>query len=135
VESAQRSVDTWLLRGRRVTTDGVPLDSNLIRPDVPVPSFWSISIAADRSNFLVAFCAVGSFTSNDGGCVRISRRVVLDSGVSFPLGAVSQFNPSGASDGTDFLAAWLEERADGYVARAARISETVPYSTRGIHGV
>jgi len=114
--------NTSLLRGRRVTTGGVPLDSALIRPELTNQSYWAVSVAADSSNFLVAFCTYGGLTIDDGGYVRISPAgAVLDSCVSFPLGAASQIGPSGASDGTDFLAAWFEERPQGKAVRAARI--------------
>jgi hypothetical protein len=111
--------------GRRVTVDGVPLDSGLIRPAPPHHSCTYPSVAADQANFLVAFCAFDSLTRDDNVCcVRISPEgVVLDSGIFFPFGADAQTGPSGASDGSDFLAAWTESRPQGQmVVQAARIA-------------
>jgi hypothetical protein len=111
------------LRGRRMTVDGVPLDSGLIRPELPGYSCEYPSVAADQANFLVAFSAYDTLSYDYGVCcVRISPDgAVLDSGIFFPMGADEQFGPSGASDGTDFLAAWLETRAQGQAVNAARI--------------
>ncbi|MBM3331397.1 hypothetical protein FJY68_06030 [candidate division WOR-3 bacterium] len=111
--------------GRRVTADGVPLDSVPIRPAPPHSSCTYPSVAADHRNFLVAFCAYDSLTHDDNVCCRrISPDgAVLDSGIFFPLGADAQTGPSGASDGTDFLVAWTETRPQGQtVVQAARIA-------------
>ncbi len=113
------------LCGRRMTVDGVPLDSGLIRPGPAGHTCRYPSVAADQANFLVAFCAGDTLTGDANGCcVRISPDgAVLDSGVFFPLGADAQTGPSGASDGTDFLAAWIETRPEGQtVIQAARIA-------------
>jgi len=113
------------LCGRRMTVDGVPLDSALIRPALPHHSCAYPSVAADQANFLVAFCAFDSLTrDNNVGCVRISPDgAVLDAGIFFPGGADPQTGPSGASDGTDFLAAWTESRPQGQtVVQAARVA-------------
>lgn len=106
--------------GRRMTVDGVPLDSGLIRLGPHGHSCTYPSVAADQANFLVAFCAFDTLTYDDDGCcTRISPDgVVLDSGIFFPLGADAQMGPSGASDGTDFLVAWLETQG----VQATRIS-------------
>ena len=111
------------LRGRRITVGGVPLDSGLIRPQLPGIGCEYPSVAADHANFLVAFNAYDTLTYDYGvGCVRISPGgAVLDSGISFPLGADAQSGPSGASDGTNFLAAWLEATGQGSAISAARI--------------
>ena len=108
--------------GRRMTVDGVPLDSGLIRLGPHGQSCTYPSVAADQANFLVAFCAYDTLTLDDNGCcTRVSPDgAVLDSGIFFPLGADAQEGPSGASDGTDFLAAWLEPQAEA--VEAARIS-------------
>jgi hypothetical protein len=110
--------------GRRMTVDGVPLDSGLIRFGSSGHSCTYPSVAADRSNFLVAFDALDTVTlGDDGCCVRISPDgTVLDSGTFFPLGADAQTGPSGVSDGTDFLAAWTESRVQGSIVQAARIA-------------
>jgi hypothetical protein len=111
--------------GRRVTVDGVPLDSGLIRPGPPGHACTSPSVAADQANFLVAFCARDTLTLDENGCcARISPDgAVVDSGRFFPLGADAQTNPSGASDGTDFLAVWTESWPQGQmVVQAARIA-------------
>ena len=108
-----------LLRGRRMTANAVPLDSNLIEA---LPGHYGEypSVVPDHANFLVACSATDTLTGDEGvGCVRISTGgVVLDSGIFFPTGADAQSGPSGATDGTDFLAAWL----DGSGISAARIT-------------
>ena len=111
------------LRGRRMTVKGVPLDSGLIRPQLPGYSCMYPSVAADQANFLFAFTAEDTVT-NDAGvcCVRISPGgAVLDSGIFLPLSPDVQSGPSGASNGTDFLAAWLETADQGSAISAARI--------------
>ncbi len=111
------------LSGRRMTADGVPLDSGLIRPELPGQVCLFPSAAADQAGFLVAFTAYDTLADDENVCcVRISPDgVVLDSGVFLPLGAGEQFDPSGASDGTDFLAAWFETQGQGHAVSAARI--------------
>jgi hypothetical protein len=111
-------VDNSVIRGRRVTVDGVPLDSSMLRLGPTDRSCRYPSVAADRSSFLVAFCS-----GNDGCYVRVSPEgAVLDSGTIFPLAADAQTGPNVASDGTDFLAVWTEPTAQGQSAiRAARI--------------
>jgi len=117
--------ETGPLCGRRVTVDGVPLDSGLIRPGLPGYVCSFPSVAADDSNFLVAFSAYENSNWEDNVyCTRISPEgVVLDSVISFPIGeADPQYGASGSSDGTDFLAVWTEERAQGHIVQAARIA-------------
>ncbi len=110
--------------GRRITVDGVPLDSGLIRPVLPnfIPTFPSV--AADDSNFLVSFTAYESVNYEDNVfCARISPEgEVLGPVTTFPFGVDAQYFASGASDGTDFLATWLESRASGDAVQAARIA-------------
>jgi len=112
------------LRGRRITVDGVPLDSELIRPQLPCGCQYP-KVAADHADFLVAFDAADTLSYDNGvGCLRISPDgAVLDSGIFFPLGADEQYGPSGASDSTDYLAVWLESQAQGDAVNAARISD------------
>jgi hypothetical protein len=116
--------ETGSLCGRRVTVDGVPLDSGLIRPELAgyLPSFPSV--ASDTANFLVAFSAYETSNGDDNVfCTRISPGgVVLDPVTSFPVGVDAQSNPSGTSDGTNFLTTWLETRGQGDAVQAARIS-------------
>jgi hypothetical protein len=119
------TTSSWnALRGRRVTHDGVPLDSSLIRPQLAGHSCSNPSVAADQANFLVAFGVTDTLTfEEDICCVRISPGgAVLDSGTFLPLGVDEQSGPSGASDGTDFLAAWFETQVQGNAVSAARIS-------------
>jgi len=110
--------------GRRLTADCAPLDSGMIRPSVPgyIPIYPGV--AADRNNFLVGFTVEDTVAYADGVCcVRISPEgAVLDSGIFLPLGPDAQILPSAATDGADFLAAWLETRGSGRVVSAARIS-------------
>lgn len=112
------------LCGRRVTADGVALDSGMIRPQVAGRVCVYPSVAADQANFLVAFTAEDTVSSSDCvGCVRVSPEgAVLDSGILFPMAADAQTGPSGASDGEDFLAVWLESRGTGSTVSAARIA-------------
>jgi hypothetical protein len=112
------------LCGRRVTTGGVALDSAVIRPHVTGRVCMYPSVAADQANFLVAFTAQDTMTYYSCvGCVRISPAgTVLDSGILLPVAADAQEGPSGTSDGTDFLAAWLESRSAGSIVSAARIA-------------
>jgi len=115
---------TGSLSGRRLTVDGVPLDSGFIRPRLRDYVCEWPSVSEDRKNFLVAACFWDTTTFNMGVCcARISPQgVVLDSGISLPMGADWQDMPSGASDGTDFLAVWTEDRAQGQAVSAARIT-------------
>jgi hypothetical protein len=110
--------------GCRITVDGVPLDSSLIRPDLPgfIPTFPSV--AADQSNFLVSFTAYETVNYEENVfCARISPDgEVLAPSVTFPAEVDAQYGPSGASDGTDFLAVWLESRPWGDAVQAARIA-------------
>ncbi len=112
------------LRGRRVTVDGVPLDSGLIRPDLPGYASMYPSVAADQASFLVALTAYDTLAYDENVCcMRISPEgMVLDTGIFFPMGADAQYRPSGASDGTDFLAVWCETQAPGVAVSGARIS-------------
>ena len=111
------------LCGRRVTADGAPLDSAMIRPQIAGLVCLYPSVVADQANFLLAFTATDTMTFNCIGCMRISPEgAVLDSGILFPMAADAQSGPSGTSDGTDFLAAWLETRSQGQVISAARLS-------------
>ncbi|MBM3332146.1 hypothetical protein FJY68_09930 [candidate division WOR-3 bacterium] len=118
------SWETGSLCGRRITVDGVPLDSGLIRPDLAgyLPSFPSV--ASDTANFLVAFSAYETnYYEDNVFCTRISPEgAVLYPFTSFPIGVDAQYRPSGSSDGTDFLSAWLETRGRGDAVQAARIS-------------
>ncbi len=110
--------------GRRITADGVPLDSGLIRPALPgfIPTFPSV--AADDSSFLVSFTAYETVNYEDNVfCARISPDgEVLGSVATFPSGADAQYGASGASNETDYLAAWLESRGQGEAVQAARIA-------------
>jgi hypothetical protein len=110
--------------GRRVTADGAPLDSGLLRPDLPgfIPEFPSV--AADQTSFLVAFSAYETVNYEDNVfCARVSADgEVLDPVLTFPVGADAQYGASGASDGTGFLAAWMESRGQGDAVQAARIA-------------
>ncbi|HTW92052.1 MAG TPA: hypothetical protein VMH22_10130 [bacterium] len=112
------------LRGRRMTVDGVPLDSGLIRPDAGGFSCEYPGVAADHANFLVAFSEYDTLSYDYGvSCTRISPGgAVLDSGIFFPLGPDAQSGPSSASNGTDYFAAWLESADQGSAVSAARIS-------------
>jgi hypothetical protein len=112
------------LRARRVTAAGVPLDTNPILPHVTGYVCLYPHVAADQASFLLAFTTQDTVLYNSYvGCLRISPGgVVLDSGTLFPSGADAQSSPSGASDGTDYLAAWLESRATGSAVSAARIA-------------
>jgi hypothetical protein len=111
------------LRGRRITVGGVPLDAGLIRLGLSRYDCLYPSVAANPAGFFVAFTAQDTAASDTNVCcVRISPDgAVLDSGIFFPLGPDVQSGPSGASDGNDFLAAWLETRAQRLVVSAARI--------------
>jgi len=111
------------LRGRRMTTGGVPLDSALIRPAVGGHFCFYPSLAFDAANFLVAFDVLDTMTNDeDIGCLRVSTAgSVLDTGLFFPLGAQEQFGPRGAFDGERFLAVWLETSKHGCDVQAARI--------------
>jgi len=128
----------YALCGRRMTVDGVPLDSGFIRPQLGERSCEYPSVAADDANFLIACTATDTLTyAQCVGCVRISPEgAVLDSGIFFPLGPDAQSGPSGASDGIDFLAAWL----DGSGISAARISadgavlDPVGFTVNGTRG-
>ena len=111
--------------GRRITADGVPLDSGFIRLRPANRACRCPSVDHDNSNFLISFTVFDSATLGQSPCcVRISPQgTVLDSGILFPLlSADAQYRPSGASDGSDFLAAWIEDRAHGRIISAARIT-------------
>ena len=112
------------LCGRRLTADCVALDSGMIRPELSGYSCMYPSVAADGANFLVGLTTQDTLSYVNGACcLRISPDgAVLDSGIFLPLGADAQSGPSGTSDGTDFLAAWLETRSQGQAVHAARIS-------------
>jgi hypothetical protein len=113
-----------LLSGRRLTVDGVPLDSGFIRPRLRDYVCEWPNVSEDRENFLVAACFWDTTTFNMGVCcARISPQgVVLDSGIFLPMGADWQYEPSGASDGTDFLAVWPEDHGQFAALSAARIT-------------
>jgi hypothetical protein len=113
------------LSGRRLTVDGVPLDSGFIRPRPRGYVCTDPNVSQDHENFLVACNYVDTTTYIFGVCcLRISPQgAVLDSGIFLPMGADNQYDPSGASNGTDFLAVWLEDRGGQFAAvSAARIS-------------
>ncbi len=112
------------LCGRRMTSDGMPLDTGLIRLELDDYSCESPCVSADQANFLVALTTYDTVLYRQGVCcVRIAPNgAVLDTGISFGLIADAQYYPSGASDGNQFLASWLESRATGSVVSAARIS-------------
>ena len=118
------SWDSGSVCGRRVTVEGVPLDSGLIRPALPgfIPSYPSVS--ADQASFLVAFSAYETVNYEDNVfCARISPDGgVFGPVITFPAGADAQYGASGASDGTNYLAAWLESRGQGEAVQAARVS-------------
>ena len=119
--------DVWpsgSLCGRRLTADGVPLDSVLTRPGMKGYVCTGPSVSQDQENFFVACNYTDTTVYNFGVCcLRISPEgAVLDSGICLPLGADWQYEPSGASDGTDFLAVWLEDQAQGSAVSAARIT-------------
>jgi hypothetical protein len=112
------------LRGRRITVDGVPLDSGLIRADLPGRNCTYPSIAADQANFLIAFNTYDTLAYDENVCcLRISPDgTVLDSAIFFPIGADAQYGPSGTCDGTDYLAVWCETQALGVTVSGARIT-------------
>ena len=112
------------LGGRRLTADGSPLDSAIIQPQIPGYDCVYPGVAADGANFLVGFTVQDTIAYAYGVCcVRVSPEgAVLDSGIFLPLGPDAQIMPSVATDGTDFLAAWLESRANRWVVSAARIT-------------
>jgi hypothetical protein len=116
--------DNSSLRGRRMTSDGVLLDSGLIRWGLDGYDCQSPSVSADQANFLVALTTYDTMHYREAVCcVRIDPDgAVLDTGIFFGLTADAQYYPSGASDGNQFLASWLESRGTGSVVSAARIS-------------
>jgi hypothetical protein len=113
------------LCGRRMTSDGMPLDTGLIRWGIDGYDCQSPSVSADQANFLVALTTYDTAAYRQGVCcVRIGPDgAVLDTGILFGLTADAQYYPSGASGGNQFLASWLESRATGSVVSAARISD------------
>ena len=120
--------DEWpsgSLCGRRLTVDGVPLDSDFIRPRLRDYVCNGASVSRNEENFFVACSFFDTTVGNMGVCcARISPDgVVLDSGFALPMSADMQLEPSGAFDGTNFLAVWGEDRG-GYAAElsAARIA-------------
>jgi hypothetical protein len=112
------------LRGRRLSANGVPLDSGFILPRPRNYVCEWPNVSEDRDNFLVACNYVDTTTYIFGVCcLRISPQgAVLDSGIFLPLSADGQYEPSGASDGTDFLAVWPEDHGQFAALSAARIT-------------
>jgi hypothetical protein len=113
------------LCGLRLSADVVPLDSDFIRPRMMGYGCTSPSVSHDRDNFFVACSFFDTTTLNMGvACTRISPTgVVLDSFIALPMSADWHYDPSGAFDGTDFLAVWIEDRGGQVSAvSAARIS-------------
>lgn len=110
--------------GRRLTHDAVPLDSGFIKPLLNGYVCEYPSVSPDHDDFLVAGCFWDTTTFNMGVCcARISPEgAVLDSGMFLPLSADNQYEPSGASDGTDFLAVWPEDHGQFTALSAARIT-------------
>ncbi len=119
--------DPWagVLCGLRLSADAVPLDSDFIRPRMKGYGCTSPSVSHDRDNFFVACSFIDTTILNMGvACARISPvGAVLDSGILLPMSADWHYDPSGAFDGDDFLAVWMEDRGgQSSAVSAARIT-------------
>jgi hypothetical protein len=111
----------YLIYGARVSPDGVLLDSAGIAVST---TGQQPAVSFDEASFLVVWTASGGSTSHDIVGARVTPGgVVLDpNGISISNAPNTQMQPVVASDGTNSLVVWLDDRThcDIYGARVSQ---------------
>jgi hypothetical protein len=103
----------WDLFGSRVSPSGLVLDPNGIAIST-APYYQTYpSLAFDGTNYFVVWSDLRGGLDYDIYGARVSPAgIVLDtSGIPIPTAPNSQYNPSIAFDGTDYLVTWQDNRS------------------------
>ena len=109
--SAENARDTGCVRAKRVTSDGIVLDTlGIVVTDV-AESESPVAIAGGNAGSLLVWGDWLRSESEDLFGTRLtSDGVVLDTeGIPVATVANSQLRPAAASDGTDYLVVWIGE--------------------------
>ncbi|MCX5801250.1 MAG: T9SS type A sorting domain-containing protein [Candidatus Eisenbacteria bacterium] len=118
-----RSRTSWDSYGARVSTDGSVLDPGGIAVATSPGDQFSPAIAFDGTNFLVVWHDYRSGSRDIYGTRMSAGGSVLDAaGIAISTAANNQFYPAIASDGTDFLVVWEDNRGRSYDIYGARVS-------------
>ncbi|UCF80588.1 MAG: hypothetical protein JSV08_08795 [Acidobacteriota bacterium] len=108
--------------GARVTSAGVVLDPRGIAI-LPTVTFSQPSVASNGIDYFVAGTATGNGVDIYGVRVSSAGAVLDPSGIAISTAANGQYEPSVASNGTDYFLAWSDYRSgtdyDIYGARVA----------------
>ena len=105
----------WNIYGSRVDTLGRVLDTTGIAIRTGTSDSYIPDVASDGINYLVVWKAwPRNQTSSTYGARVTHEGTVLDSGILISKAANSQWNPSIASDGSNYLVVWEEQRDSSF---------------------
>ena len=112
-----------VIRGARVSTDGVVLDPAGIIISASTTSRWYPGVAFDGTNYLVVWSDWRNY-NYDAYATRVSTvGVVLDpGGIAVSTNAAEQYAPAVAFDGWNYLVVWADYRNGSAYMYGARVT-------------
>jgi len=124
-QDSRNSGSGYDIYGARIDTSGVVLDTSGIAISIATGSQYYPSVAFDNTNYLVVWedRRNGSTPDVYGARVDTSGLVLDTSGIAISTATGSQYYPSVAFDGTNYLVVWQDSRnsGSGYDIYGARV--------------
>ncbi|UCF80506.1 MAG: hypothetical protein JSV08_08350 [Acidobacteriota bacterium] len=121
-DSRNYGASKYDIYGTRVTSDGTVLDSTGIAVSTATNHESTPSVASNGTNYFVAWEDSRSGSWDIYGARVASNGTVLDpAGIAVSTAASNQYNPSVASNGTDYFIAWNQYLV-GYDVYGARVA-------------
>ncbi len=102
------------VQGIRISSSGVAMDSQALRLAYQSRGLEAAAVAFGANSYLVAWQDFRSNTTYDiYGAIVGTDGTIIDSGIPISTAATSQYSPSVAFDGTNWLVAWQDNRNGG----------------------